>query len=199
VAILGVAFSFAQAATVEWHFLGTAPPFAPLPSSFVTSPAAPTITDTISFIAPANGESYLNAYAAADAYGNPVISVDSTNRIVSVTFTAPLNEAIPQIVLLVGGVDGQCGPLDGGSWVFNILTNSYTFTVAGPALGIAPAGDRVVLSWSALGSNYVLQAASDVAAGSWSNITNGITTNGTGYVFTKTISSQTAYYRLKQQ
>src|SRR5271169_3738997 len=77
-AVLCVAFSITKAATVEWCFLGDYPPVAPPPSSFVIVPAAPTIADNISFIAPANGEVYLNDIAAADAFGNPLISVDST-------------------------------------------------------------------------------------------------------------------------
>jgi hypothetical protein len=165
----------------------------------VISPAAPTIADTISFIAPVNGEVYLNGNAAADFYGNPLISVDFTNRTVAVTFTARLDEPIPNIVFPVSGVNGQFGPVDAGTWVFNVVTNSYTFTVSGPPLGIALTGVQVVLSWMALASIYALQVTTNLSTGSWSDVTNGITTNGTNCLFTTVVSSQAAFYRLRQE
>jgi hypothetical protein len=194
----------APTATVEWHLLETGLGYTPPPSSFVISPVDPNTADTISFVAPAEGEGGMNYFAAADTYGNPAISVDSTNRTVSVTFSAPLDEPIPNVVLPVSGVDGQIGPLKAGTWVFEILTNAYTFNVAGPSLGITPAGNQVVISWTASGSNLVLQAATDLSTGNWSNVTTGITTNavapnGITYVFTNAVSSQAAYFRLKQQ
>jgi hypothetical protein len=198
-AVLCVAFSFTQAATVEWYFLGTYPTAAPPPTSFVIAPATPTIADTISFIAPANGDVYLNGNAAADAYGNPLISVDFTNRTIAVTFTAHLDEAIPNIVWPVSGVNGQFGPLDAGTWTFDVVTNSYTFNVSGPPLGIALAGNQIVLSWTDLASIYALQVTTNLSAGSWIDVTNGITTNGTNCLFTTAASSQTAFYRLRQQ
>ena len=196
-AILGVACWSAQAAMVEWHFLGYEPPFATPPSSLVISPAAPTIADTISFVAPADGEGGFNDMEASDEYGEPLISVDSVNRIVTVTFSPPEDWPVPMIVMEVGGVDGQFGPLGAGTWVFNILTNSYTFTVTGPPVGIAPAGKQVVMSWTALASNYVLQASADLSSGSWTNVTSGITTDGTHYFFSSAASNQAAFFRIK--
>jgi hypothetical protein len=193
-AVLGAVLSIAQAATVEWYFLGSYPP-----TSLEIAPAAPTIADTISFIAPANGETYLNSFAAADAFGNPLISVDFTNRTVDVTFTARLDEAVPNIVLLVNGVNGQLGPLQAGTWTFNILTNSYTFTVSGPPIGIALTGDHVVISWTALASIYALQVTTNFSSGNWSNVTNGITIDGTNCFFRSTATSQASFYRLRQQ
>jgi hypothetical protein len=200
-AILGVACTTAPAAMVEWHLLG-APPSSP-PSSLVLSPAAPTTADTISFIAPTDGEGGFNAMEAAALYGNPLISVDSINRIVTVTFTAPVGGPIPLFALPVGGVDGRFGPLGAGTWVFKILTNSYTFIVAGPPvgppLGIAPAGHQLVMSWTASASNYVLQASTDLSSGSWTNVTSGITTDGTTCFFTSAVSNRAAFFRLKSQ
>jgi hypothetical protein len=186
-------------ATVEWHFLGSPPNATPPPTSLVISPANPNAAESINFIAPADGEGGINAIAASDQYGIPLISVDSTNQTVTVTFSSPLDDPIPDIVVPVSGVDGQIGPLNAGTWVLKILTNSYSFNVAGLPLGIAPVGDQVVISWPALGSNYILQATSDLSTGNWSTITSGITTNGTGYVFTNTVSSQAGYFRLKQE
>ena len=198
-ATLGVVISVAQAATVKWYYLGTYPTPGPPPATFVISPSGPTIADAISFIAPVNGKIYLNSEAAADFYGDPIIAVDFTDRTVSVTFTARLDEPIPDVAAPVSGVNGQVGPLDAGTWVFNIVTNSYTFTVAGPPLGIARAGDQVVLSWTALASTYALQVATNLSSGSWIDVTNGITTNGTNCLYTTAGSSQSVFYRLRQE
>jgi len=194
-AVLCVAFSLAQAETVEWHFLNYLPP----PASFVITPASPAIGETINFVSPANGEVYLNSIAAADAFGNPLLSVDSVNLIVTVTFTPPLNEPIPNIADPVGGVDGNFVPLNTGTWSFQILSNSFTFTVTGPSLEIVSASNQILISWTALVPDYILQTSTNLSAGSWNNITNGISNNGTNYVFTNSVSSQAAFYRLKQQ
>ena len=193
----------AMSPSVEWHFLGNPlsplPPL-PIPTSLALSPATPTLTDTINFVAPADGSVYLNDLEAASLFGNPLISIDSTSRTVTVTFTPPTGGPVPQIVMPVSGVDGQFGPLAAGTWTFKVLTNTYTFTVAGPPLTITPAGSQIVLSWPIVGSNYVLQTTTDYASGSWSNITSGITTNAGGFIFTSAISNQPAcFYRLKQQ
>jgi hypothetical protein len=42
-----------------------------------------------------------------------------------------------------------------------------------------------------------LQASSDPSSGNWCNITNGITTDGTNYLFTNAAGTQTAYFRLR--
>jgi hypothetical protein len=159
----------------------------------------------INFVAPADGKVYLNPIAAAVAAGLPLIAVNSTNRVVSVTFTAPVHEIVPNYALLASGVDGQFGPLNAGTWTFQILTNSYTFTVTdaptppAPSMGIALAGDQVVVSWPTLASNYVLQSTTDLATGRWSNITNGITITGTNYVFTNSMSGQAGFFRIQEQ
>lgn len=184
--------------TVEWHSLGLPPNASPAPTSFVISPANPSSVDTISFVAPANGEGGGDAAAAADKYGNPAISIDATNHTIAVTFSPPADEPVG-LLDPVSGLDGQIGPLGAGSWAMTILTNTYTINVARLPLSIAPADNQVVVSWTASASNYVLQAASDLSAGSWSTVTNGIATNGNSFVFTNAISSRAAYFRLKQQ
>jgi hypothetical protein len=185
-------------ATVEWHSLGLPPNTNPAPTSFVISPANPSIVDIISFVAPAEGEGGSDSAAAADKYGNPAISIDATNHTVAVTFSPPADEPVG-VLDPVSGVDGQIGPLEAGTWAMTILTNTCTINVAGLPLSIAPADNQVVVSWTASASNYVLQAASDLSAGSWSTVTNGISTNGNSFVFTNAVSSRAAYFRLQQQ
>jgi hypothetical protein len=207
-AIFCVVFSSTLAATVEWHMIGDPPSASVPPTNLVISPAAPVAGETISFVAPSDGKIYDNAQAAADICGNPLISVDPNNYMVTVTFTAAQDDPIPG-PLLVSGVDGQFGPLLAGTWCFQVLSNSgallfsSTFTVTGPpvppSLGIALAGNQVVLIWPALATNYVLQTATDLSSGIWSSLTNGIAISGTNCVFTNATSSQAAYFRLQEQ
>jgi hypothetical protein len=182
-------------ATVEWHTVVYNPP---LPRSFVIVPANPTTTNTVSFFSPANGKEYINAAEAESVYGVPLISVDSADFTISVTFTPPTDGPVPQIVVPVKGVDGQFGPLAPGTWSFQILNQTNTFTVtAAPALGIAPAGNGFVLTWPAQLSNKTLQVATDMSSGSWSTVTNGISTNGNSCVFTNAPGGQSAFFRLQ--
>jgi len=198
-------FWSALAASVEWHYIGDPPAETPPPSSFVITPAAPNSTNPIGFVAPIDGNVYLNAIEAADVCGNPIISVISNSHLITVTFTPRLDESIPNIAILDSGIDGKLGPLAAGSWGFEVFSNSgalissNAFTVTGPVLGIERAGNQVVLSWPALTSNYVLQATADLSSGSWRTITNGIANNGASFVFTNIIGSQTAYFRLQEQ
>ena len=75
----------------------------------------------------------------------------------------------------------------------------FALILPGPALGIAPAGDQFVIVWPAWATNFVLQTAPDLTSGNWSNISSGTVTLGTNYVFTNTLTSQTAFFRLQQQ
>jgi uncharacterized repeat protein (TIGR03803 family) len=75
----------------------------------------------------------------------------------------------------------------------------FALTLAVPVLGIAPAVNQVAISWPDSVPNFVLQTATDLSSGSWSNISNGINTVGTNYVFTNTVAGQTAFFRLQTQ
>jgi uncharacterized repeat protein (TIGR03803 family) len=68
-----------------------------------------------------------------------------------------------------------------------------------PSLAIVPSGKQVVISWPASAWTYVLQTTTNLASGSWGDITSGITTAGSNNVFTSTASGQAAYFRLQQQ
>jgi uncharacterized repeat protein (TIGR03803 family) len=71
---------------------------------------------------------------------------------------------------------------------------------APPSPAIArSSSNQVVISWPISALTYALQTSTSLASGSWSNITNGITTNGTNNVFTITASGPAAYFRLQQQ
>jgi uncharacterized repeat protein (TIGR03803 family) len=74
----------------------------------------------------------------------------------------------------------------------------FALTLA-PPLSIAPAGNQVAISWPSWATNFVLQTATDLPSGNWSNITNGFVTNGSSYLFTINATSEAAYFRLRQQ
>lgn len=75
----------------------------------------------------------------------------------------------------------------------------FALALPWPSLGIVPAGNQVVLSWPASAPNFVLQTATDLASGSWSNITNGIVSDGTNYFSTNAVTSQNAFFRLQPE
>jgi uncharacterized repeat protein (TIGR03803 family) len=66
-------------------------------------------------------------------------------------------------------------------------------------LEIVPAGNHIVLSWPTWAPNCVLQVTTNLTSGSWSNLL--IVTNmvGGNYIFTNTVSGNTAFFRLQGQ
>jgi uncharacterized repeat protein (TIGR03803 family) len=74
----------------------------------------------------------------------------------------------------------------------------FALTLPAPPLGIAPAGDQVLLSWPIWAPNYDLQTAADLSSPNWSNVTDGFITDGTNYYFATSMTNPAAYYRLQQ-
>ncbi len=108
-------------AEIHWHTIG---PGAPPPTLLLT-PAEPTSTNLISFVAPSDGQIFGNSCFAAMLDGEPAIAIDPTNQTVNVSFNPVRIEVCPLYVLLVSGVEGKFGPLKPGTWMFNILQSSY--------------------------------------------------------------------------
>jgi uncharacterized repeat protein (TIGR03803 family) len=75
----------------------------------------------------------------------------------------------------------------------------FALGLPAPVLGIALVSNQVVISWPAWGSNFLLQIATNFSSGTWSNITSGLATAGTNYVFTNALNGHAAYFRLQQQ
>ncbi len=87
----------------------------------------------------------------------------------------------------------------GGWLVPNYVAVSPPLAVtAGPQLTIIPSGNTVALYWPTSASGYTLQSTTNLSAGSWSSITNGIGMIGSYYAFTNATSGQAAFFRLKQ-
>jgi hypothetical protein len=87
----------------------------------------------------------------------------------------------------------------GGWLVPNYVAVSPPLTItAGPQLIIMPSGNTVALYWPTSTSGYTLQTTTNLSAGSWSSITNGIGTSGSNYAFTNAVGGKAAFFRLKQ-
>ena len=167
----------AAEATVQWHHVTNGFP----PTVFALNPADPTTTNVISFVAPTDGKIYGNDCFAWASNGNPAITVDSTNQTITVSFSMPpTNYVCPFIFLPVEGVDGQFGPLSAGTWGFDILRNSYRFSVAEAPLPLSiqalSNSSTFQLDWSVSGEAFVLEFSDGLAPGNWQVVTNLPTT-----------------------
>ena len=69
---------------------------------------------------------------------------------------------------------------------------------AAPQLGITLAGNKVVIFWPTSAAGYNLETTTNLPAGNWGGISNGIVTVGANYVFTNSTSGKTAFFRLNQ-
>jgi secreted PhoX family phosphatase len=71
-------------------------------------------------------------------------------------------------------------------------------SVPAPDLQILFANNQVILTWPAWASNYVLETSALLTeVNAWFPITNGITLSPGGFVFTTTIDTPSAFYRLR--
>ena len=182
---------------------GTPSPTAPHSTAFALNPANPTTTSVISFVAPTDGKIYINDCFASVDNGNPAITVDATNQTISVSFSAPLtNVACPQIVAPVSGVGGQFGPLSPGTWVLDILQNSYPFSVAEAPLPLSiqafTNSSTFQLDWPASGDTFVLEFNDGLAPGNWQVVTNPPTSSSTRNTVQLYGDSSSRFFRLRR-
>lgn len=186
-------------ATIRWHPIENGGP----PRSIVLSPADPTITNVINFVAPTDGQIYANDCFASVSKGVPLIDVDLIFHKVSVSFSAPqTNRACPAIVFPVSGVEGEFGPLEPGAWTFNILGSSYPFTVTGvpmllsvKALTYSPS---VQISWPVSGEVFELESSESLPPVNWLVVTNAAVTSSNQVTVQIDSSSGTRFFRLRR-
>jgi uncharacterized repeat protein (TIGR03803 family) len=65
-----------------------------------------------------------------------------------------------------------------------------------PGVGVARAGNKVVLSWPTNIASVALQTITNLSSGSWSNVTVGINIVGTNYVYTNSMNTKAGFFRL---
>jgi len=66
------------------------------------------------------------------------------------------------------------------------------------ALQASLVGGKVVVSWPAAASNYVLEAKGPLSSGTWTQITSGIVLTGGSFYKTNTAGGASTFYRLRQ-
>jgi uncharacterized repeat protein (TIGR03803 family) len=89
------------------------------------------------------------------------------------------------------------GTTSGGGGIYTSTVFALSLPVP-PSMGIATAGNQIVLSWPTNAIGFTLQFISNLSSGSWSNVTSGISVVGANYVFTNTANGSAAFFRLMQ-
>jgi hypothetical protein len=120
--------SIASAAAPSWIYGETGP------SDWTINPPNPGDTDVISFSGPI-GFYGNSCFAEADLGGTPMISVDTTNKIIEIWFQGPAPVQCILIYQPVCGLQGSFGPLTPGTWTFRStvpeIAFERVFTVSG--------------------------------------------------------------------
>jgi len=83
----------------------------------------------------------------------------------------------------INGHSGQSLPFD----VFNA-----------PTLGLATSGGSVVISWPVAPPGFTVEETHDLAAGSWTAVTNPPAVVNNNYILTNTPTATTTFYRLRK-
>jgi uncharacterized repeat protein (TIGR03803 family) len=117
-------------------------------------------------------------------------ALDAVNNITNSDGSGPTAGLTASGSTFYGAAGG--GGASGDGTVFAVSLGA-----APPLLVIAPVGDNVVLFWPTAASNFGLQTSTDLLSGGWSNISSGIFTAGTNFVFTNGVSRPTAFFRLQ--
>jgi uncharacterized repeat protein (TIGR03803 family) len=79
-----------------------------------------------------------------------------------------------------------------------VFALSLAATTPPPTLTITEIGNQTVLSWPTSASGYTLQYITNISTVNWSNITSGIETLGTNFVYTNLLNAPAAYFRLEE-
>jgi hypothetical protein len=185
--------------SIQWHVIDTNGP----PQSFLVSPSDPTITNVISFVAPTDGQIYLNSCVASVTNGVPGIVVDQIFQKITVSFSAPeTNVACSFIALPVSGVDGEIGPLGAGAWTFDILGSSYPFTVTYVPLALSVQqlsnSTSLQISWPNSGEACELESCSNILSGNWLPVTNTLVLSNNSVTVPIDSASTARFFRLQR-
>ncbi len=118
--------SLVSAASPSWIYGETGP------SGWTINPPNPGGTDIISYSGPLGLISFLGNSCMAEAYlgGTPMISVDSTNKIIELWFQEPAPTQCILIYQPVCGLQGTFGPLIPGNWTFKCTKPSIAFEIS---------------------------------------------------------------------
>ena len=111
------------ATSVDW-INGVTPPI-----TWTVDPNHPGPSDTITFSGPLNFIYSSSCNARGALGGTPLISVDSLNKEVVLSFVGPVPTQCPAIWAPVAGLQGEFGPLPAGNWVFKSASPDISFNI----------------------------------------------------------------------
>ena len=112
--------SVVSAAAPTWIYGETGP------SDWTINPPNPGETDIISFSGPI-GFYGNSCFAEADLGGTPMISIDTTSKIIELWFQGPAPTPCILIYQPVSGLQGNFGPLTPGTWTFRSTVPQIAF------------------------------------------------------------------------
>ena len=113
----------AFAASVTW-IDGISPPIA-----WTIEPNHPEPSDTITFSGPLNFIYSSSCNARGSLGGTPLITVDTFNREVILSFVGPPPESCAAVWAPVSGLQGDFGPLAAGYWIFKSTSPQIPFNI----------------------------------------------------------------------
>lgn len=88
-------------------------------------------------------------------------------------------------------LDASAPSWDGAPTVWHLI---HIFDA--PTLNMSQSGNQLTLSWTTNWAGYVLQSATSLAPGNWTNVPGTPATVGTNYVVTSSMAQKALYYRL---
>lgn len=113
----------AGAAPIVWWTPGTTPP-----AAWTITPTNPSTGQQVMFSGPT--AVYGNSCTGEQGEGGqPILSVDSANKVVELGFQGPPPGACVMLYLPVCGLQGQFGPLASGHWTFRGTTTQGSFEI----------------------------------------------------------------------
>jgi hypothetical protein len=196
-AIFQVPSIAAAQTSVEWHRITNG-----VPVAFALAPPNRTTTNTVSFVAPTGSRSYINSCYASAELGDPRLTIDRTNQTITVFFSPVTNVACPNFVLPVSGVEGELGLLNAGTWVFSILTNTYTFSVVEAPLRLSiqalSAPSSFQFEWPVSADSFGLEFTDNLVSGVWNELTNAPTIASNQNVLQIQSASVKRFFRLRR-
>jgi hypothetical protein len=92
----------------------------------------------------------------------------------------------------------SAGNLFVADYLNHTIRKGVPSSIPAPWLDVLKSADQVVLSWPTTASNYVLETTGALDPGAtWTPLTSGVEVAGNSYVFTNSVGSGAAFYRLR--
>ncbi len=113
----------AFADSVTW-IAGVSPP-----TAWAVDPNHPGTSDTVAFSGPLSYVYSSDCTARGSLGGTPLVTVDTINREVTLSFVGPAPQECAAIWAPVCGLEGEIGPLSAGNWTFQSSSPQIPFSI----------------------------------------------------------------------